>query len=280
MKYCLFLISFFIVASASATYLSHSELSGDDLFLSRDGTPQGTQVRLWEEYGGTWHDAEKTASNTEDDLMCWAAATANILTWTGWGQVAEMTTEDEIFTHFQDHWTDQGGNAYFGVNWWFDGVNDQQGVAGWAQEDLDGGGNFYPTRNAADYIYTTTDNTQTMLAIDAFISSGFGTTLSIGGDIAHAITCWGFNYEDDYNGIWVTDSDDNKYGDEPRPDNLHYYDVEFNGEAWHLQDYVNSNNNYITGVLGLDSIPEPSTFSIFALIGGIASLRRWFFSSA
>jgi hypothetical protein len=37
---------------------------------------------LHEHWGGMWSDAEKSSINTEDDLMCWAAAASNILSWT------------------------------------------------------------------------------------------------------------------------------------------------------------------------------------------------------
>ena len=80
---------------------------------------------IWDTWGGTWADAEKTNINTDDDLLCWAAATSNILEYTGWGQVGGMTNTDDMFAHFQDHWTDQVGNSYYGFDWWFDGTNDR-----------------------------------------------------------------------------------------------------------------------------------------------------------
>jgi hypothetical protein len=65
--------------------------------------------------GGTWHDAEKSPTNEEDDLMCWAAAASNILAWTGWGYPSgtSFANEDDMFGYYQDHWTDQGGIMEF-----------------------------------------------------------------------------------------------------------------------------------------------------------------------
>ena len=54
---------------------------------------------VYDEWGGTFYDAEKSPTNTEDDLMCWAAAASNILTWTGWGF---PTGAAEIILHFGD----------------------------------------------------------------------------------------------------------------------------------------------------------------------------------
>ena len=90
-----------------------------------DVTPTGTSYLLFEHWGGTWSDAEKSPTNTEDDLMCWAAASSNVLAWTGWGQVGGMTNADQMFAYYQNHWTDEGGTMAFAWNWWFDGLNPQ-----------------------------------------------------------------------------------------------------------------------------------------------------------
>ena len=67
----------------------------------------GSTYKLYDWHGGTWCDAEKTADNAEDDLLCWAAAACNVMNWTGWGFVIngtqDITNEDEMFRYFQDH---------------------------------------------------------------------------------------------------------------------------------------------------------------------------------
>lgn len=242
------------------------------------GTPQGTQYRLFDLFGGTWHDAEKSSDNSEDDLMCWAAQTTNMLAWTGWGNVGGMTNTDEMFTYFQDHWTDEGGNAWYGLDWWFDGTNDSQGMSGWSQVDVPGGG-FYPTENIYDYRHWSGDDAAAMATVDAYIRSGWATGLSITGPGGHAITCWGFNVDptdpDNYYGVWVTDSDDDKSGPAPRPDAMHYYDVSLSGGAWYLQDYYGSNSWYITEVIAMEPnpIPEPVSMALLGL-GGLVLLKR------
>ncbi len=221
-----------------------------------DASPSGTSYMIYDDWGGTWVDAEKTPGNTEDDLMCWAAAASNILDWTGWGHVAGMDNTDAIFQYFCDHWTDQGGLMQFGWDWWFDGTNNSQGWAGWSQEDVQGGG-FYPGESIYDYYHVQNNDDQTMASIDSFLRSGFGTTVGIYGPGGHAITVWGFNYDESsgaYNGIWVTDSDDYKYTNTP-PDKLRYYEVDYQSGRWYLQDYYGSNSWYIGTVMALEQMP-------------------------
>ena len=235
---------------------------------------------IYSDWGGTWHDAEKSPTNTEDDLMCWAAAASNVLAWTGWGLVGGMTNADEMFAHFQDHWTDEGGNPYFGWDWWFDGTNDTQGVSGWSQEDVDGGGGFYPTLTYTDYVLFTSADATALSAIDYLLHNGYGSTLSLtSSTVGHSITVWGYDYDGqgNYTGIWVTDSDDDKYDSTPE-DELRYYDVLYSGGRWYLQDYYGYNDIYISEVIGLQKmpiVPEPATLSLLELaLAGLAARRR------
>jgi len=234
-----------------------SAFFGDEDGPLGDATPTGTSYLLYEHWGGTWLDAEKTPSNTEDDLMCWAAAASNVLAWTGWGAVSGMTTSDDIFAYFQDHWTDQGGLMRYGWDWWFDGTNPSQGWDGWSQVDVPGGG-FYPAENFNDYFYRTDLDSAALSAIDNYLRSGYGVSIGIYGPGGHAITVWGFNYNpsdpSDYYGIWVTDSDDSKFTDSP-PDRLRYYEVEYSGGKWYLQNYYGSNSWYIGTVQALARKP-------------------------
>jgi len=234
-----------------------SAFFGDEDGPLGDATPTGTSYLLYEHWGGTWLDAEKTPSNTEDDLMCWAAAASNVLAWTGWGTVSGMTTSDDIFAYFQDHWTDQGGLMRYGWDWWFDGTNPSQGWDGWSQVDVPGGG-FYPAENFNDYFYRTDLDSAALSAIDNYLRSGYGVSIGIYGPGGHAITVWGFNYNpsdpSDYYGIWVTDSDDSKFTDSP-PDRLRYYEVEYSGGKWYLQNYYGSNSWYIGTVQALARKP-------------------------
>ena len=65
---------------------------------------------IYDDWGGSWADAEKNTLSTEDDKMCWAAAASNILEWAGWTghNEGEIGNTDQMFGYFQNHWTDAG----------------------------------------------------------------------------------------------------------------------------------------------------------------------------
>ena len=238
-------------------------------------------------FGGTYQDAEKSPTNSEDDLMCWAATASNMLNWTGWGNVwsTGSTAEDNIFQYFQDHWTDQGGNMYFGVDWWFDGLSDSQGWQGWSQVDVDGGG-FYNHSYFEDNYVWSSDDANALNNIGTYLHEGRGVGLGLSGDIAHAITCWGYEYDDlgNYLGVYITDSDDDKQMTSP-PDSLMYYDVELYSGEWYLHDYYSygDHNVFISEVHGLSQYgasptPEPATLLLLGsgLVGLAVIGRKWF----
>jgi hypothetical protein len=254
---------------------------------------------VWDDWGGTWHDADKTLSNAEDDLMCWAAAASNVLDWTGWGNVPgkNLNDQDDVFGYFQDHWTDNAGMMSYGWYWWFYGTNISQGWDGWSQVDVAGGGNFYPTESFFQYYHSESNDAKTLKAIDHFLHEGYGVTLGLYGPGGHALTVWGYEYDEiGYKGIYVTDSDDHKGSNNP-PDVLVYYDVLFDSGAWYLQGF-GSDNWYIgevqalaqypakkPGKLGMPGqlpgdisapVPEPATILLFGsgIIGCVATVKR------
>jgi len=277
--------------SASITTVALLTLALFATFASADTVDD---YMIYEHWGGTWADAEKTADNGDDNLMCWAASSSNILEWTGWGKVGGMTNTDEMFAHFQDNFTDAGGNPYYGWDWWFDGTNDPQGVDSWAQDNAVGGGGFYPTLDILDYRRASSDDSQAMENIDTWLTDGYGTTLSLAGNMAHSITCWGFKTTTDtsgstsYTGVWVTDSDDSKYGNGARPNLLRYYevstgshydaDLEQDVACWYLEGY----GAYISEVISLQKMPSvvplPGAaamgLGLLCLLGAARHVRR------
>ena len=85
---------------------------------------------LLDDWGGRIHNAKKTVSSTEDDLMCWAAAASNILAWTRWGYEYEKDDQDVMHylgIYITDSDDDSQGLRYYELtrsgwsydDWWY-----------------------------------------------------------------------------------------------------------------------------------------------------------------
>ncbi|MFZ5572305.1 MAG: IdeS/Mac family cysteine endopeptidase [Thermodesulfobacteriota bacterium] len=175
---------------------------------------------LCENWGGRTYDAKKSLADSDDDLMCWAAAASNVLAWTGWGfpEGQAYTDETSIFKHFQNHWLDTAGHPDEAWKWWFNGDEDKPD-----RVNVPGGGGFWKSAGFAfeQYFHAQYDRREALPAIDEFLRRGYGLVLElVGQGGGHMITCWGCARDDQghYTGIYVTDSDD------PSPD-LRHYDV-------------------------------------------------------
>ena len=100
---------------------------------------------------------------------------------------------------------------------------------------------------------------------------------------AHAITVWGYEYDDqgNYLGIYLTDSDDDKNSDNP-PDTLDYYSITTGVyDLWFIEDFggINDYDWYIGSVQALDQkpVPEPAAMLLLASgLIGLAGFRRKF----
>ncbi|MHA2369839.1 MAG: PKD domain-containing protein [Candidatus Hodarchaeales archaeon] len=183
-----------------------------------------------------------------------------------------MTTCDDMFAHYQDHWTDDGSNMYNGWRWWFDGTDP---LGGSAEVNVPGGGAFWtslPSWGDFDDYYMGSSTSSTLLStIEDYLRQGYGVGLGIsqGGATGHAITCWGVNYDSNYptsdhrryEGVWVSDSDNTfNVRIDPRKckNKLKYYTVEYSDDhdRWNI-DYLGklSKGWYIKKVYGLAAGP-------------------------
>jgi hypothetical protein len=184
-----------------------------------------TTYLVYEQYGGTWQDANKTAS-PDDNLMCWAAAASNVLNWGNW-VTSQYNTAQSIFQYFVDHWTDKAGYMYWAYNWWLNGTPPSTTL--YAYPDVPGG-NFFPTKSASSY-EVNASGVNLMSTADSLLHKGDGVTMTIrtssGG--AHAVTLWGYSYSSPgvYTGVYITDSDDGYFG-------LRNYALTLSGTTWYL----------------------------------------------
>lgn len=229
--------------------------------VERD-TPVGDTFLIWEVFGGGWwSDAEKSPSDTEDDLLCWAATLSNIMEYTGWGYVGGMDTPDETLDYIAAHTTDQGTTIDLAFQWWVTGELPVPG-SGWAVEDVQGGG-FWPGYDWSAYTHVHADEADMMEHVEYNLAANRGTGLwitEIGGGGSHEITCWGVNVDtwvfdnSRWKGVWVTDSDSHKW-DENAEDFLTYYSVAYDegGGYWYMPHY--GSGWKIIQVVGIDMFP-------------------------
>lgn len=186
---------------------------------------------VFEDFGGTWHDADKTPADKEDGLMCWAAAAANVLTWGHW-DTPDHCDEASIFVYFHDHWTNGTGSPALAWQWWLTGRPTGQFVTSRASghggnEDFScdfgkwgshlkesgSGGGYWTSYDFRKYFHEESDPSKAMTAIDAFLHKGYGVVVGIqrrGKSTGHVLTAWGCQTDDDggFSGLFVTNSDD------------------------------------------------------------------------
>jgi hypothetical protein len=210
---------------------------------------------IYDTYGGTWSDTNKT-SDPNDNNLCWAAAASNTLMYNKWnsppGQLFNSSTD--IFNYYISHWTNAGGNPVVGWNWWLTGQNLTEGQSGWSQVKQPGG-NFYSSLNPNNFMRYNgpSAGSQAPSLIDAQLDGGIATTLTLlrsGG--AHAVTAWGYKYDDITQailGLYVTDSDDSYLG-------LKYYDISLLDGNWYLENYYGTFDTwFIAEVEGIGENP-------------------------
>lgn len=242
------------------------------LFATR---PAGAE--LLDVWFPSYCDAEKSPENPDDDLMCWAAAASNALSWGNWAWNAGVGLSDAqaTFEYFQDHWSDAAGKPYYAIKWFLTGQNEMPVGPDWAVLASPGGG-FYPEAVIDNVLSRQSVKADAMSSIDDQLAEHQVPLLSLAWPF-HLVTCWGYRFDtlagpgsaDYYRGIWITDSDDLQAG-------LRYYDVTLGeDEMWYLPDYGEQTNIYeITWLAHSGLIPEPATVFLLAFGAAAVAGRR------
>ncbi|MEE0857514.1 MAG: dockerin type I repeat-containing protein [Ruminococcus sp.] len=213
-------------------------------------------------------DTEKTGIEGVDSNLCWAAATSNVLAYTGWADATGLGDEDDVFDLFSEKFNDDGSWSHCGFNWFFNGILPYGPDTIAAQAEANSGA--YMT----DYAYDNVAKTYDLLSgssnrIDAAktilndLKNGRGIVLcgglTLGAPVffgAHAITCWGGlvnnnygeNEEEHYEMLFFADSDSDLTNLENRrsaPNKIHplilsaYPDLDesFSSNSWYCENY-------------------------------------------
>ena len=237
----------------------------------------------FDEFGGTWHDAEPVHSEN----LAWAAAAANTLTWARWDTPIYDTAQG-ILENFETHWTDDTGLMEYGWRWWLSGYEPTETES--AAQVTTPGGNHWSEYNFFDYFYEDWANfsegmwshgEQLLSTIDEYLHSSYGVTVALYGEESKDLTVWGYEYDTDgnYTGLWVTDATDSV-------DDMILLSVELRNGLWYL-DVVNQygyQDWFIGGVQALEQrplqpqqpIPEPGTFFLMGigLLLGVFGYKR------
>lgn len=168
-------------------------------------------------------DAEKTWEKDGDENLCWAASTANLLTYTGWAAQAGFGSTDDLFEALIKGFVDEAGNVESATSWFLNGST----VSGGAKTTGVKGA-YLPQYSYTDLVeaFDLYENCAEKLAtVYDRLHNGYGASLSVniynisGFESSHAITLWGFvtdphypkTSEEFYKNILITDSDSDKY---------------------------------------------------------------------
>jgi len=137
---------------------------------------------------------------------------------------------------------------------WFDGSEMDDHFTGSSHT-----GYYSTALFTANYYEDMTGGSDVLGDIDALLQDDYGVGIAVRGNMSHAVTVWGLETDasGDYTGIWLTDSDNNQGGSDPRPNELIKYDVALTGSTWYLQDFYGMDTNYIDEIQALQFNPVP-----------------------
>ena len=175
-----------------------------------------------------WFDAEKERGTRDDNYLCWAAASSNLVAW--WQEQQDYQIEapkdlPTIWDEYRDTFANVGGHAELGLHWWLDGT---YGNAPLRNPMQDSGGGYYSKSLVTDLGYNPgvrdvdlkvfeLDELQNAKAFSrtlvSYISNGYGVELTWGFDGSsdgHSVTLWGVDYDDSkqvITNLYLSDSD-------------------------------------------------------------------------
>ena len=194
------------------------------ILIFSNGLATATPYFIWDDYGGTWHDASQEPFNA----MCWAATAANALAYGNWGSSA-FPDETAIFNEYTNYWSNKTGSVTNAWAWWLNGGD----FSGMTQS---GGGGYWPEDSWTDYYISATLYDGNVLAsLNASLRAGYVPVLNARWNgwwgFGHGLTLWGVetNANGDYTGIWITDPLDYTTG-------LMYYSITQSGNQWFFPD--------------------------------------------
>ena len=268
-----------------------------------------------------WYDVDKTG---DDDGMCYAASAANLVAWWQFGrQNSGLSLPSGVPTAPEDIWgkyksacekTDEGGVTVCAINWWLSGVylpatpdEEARSVVGYDEENVDlitlksFSGYYYDQYSLTEddlgdffkmYALDPEDEEEKELYAGVFadlLTNGAGVSLGLSsdkGELAHAVTLWGAEY-DDVTGvlsmIWLTDSDDNNHqlfsvdvNVDEDANKIYFKDPEKVGYGYYEGVYIDQVRAILPSVAEAWGIPEPNAATLAALMSlvGVATRRR------
>jgi hypothetical protein len=213
---------------------------------------------IWDDFGGTWHDANKSTQRSDISMYCWTGAGADALDYTGWVPNSNLDDAQEIFNYVADHWDDGSGYTYYMWDWWFSGFDPGEG---WAHPDSPNiYGDFFETPYTFDDFYHHPIIGNQMQGIEQELKAGRAvTTLTIASQYGtgHFHSVWGFKYNDAYGtddprryvGMYICESDMRKTEQNP-PETLDYYELTYTDGAYHFT--LNQKDWTINSIYSLD----------------------------
>ncbi len=204
-------------------------------------------------------DTEKTSIKDGDENLCWAAASSNILHYTGWGAEAGFSDEDALFDLFSSSFSDGGSHQENAMAWFFNGAALQNNIITFGGAKVKNyprsGGYFkdyaYDMVSGYKYIRGAYDmNNMFMLLTHGYgISPGLNLMKNDSNTGTHAVTLWGMVIDETYSidnaeryrGIMITDSDSHKVNSSDRRNAdrvLGYYPLYFSRNLFCFDYYL------------------------------------------